>query len=345
MSNATAAAPASATKAPARTTAAPAPSSAPAPAAPPPSPTLIVLTLRPNGEQFTGNRITLAQEAGFDWLKGVHAVGWQSPDTGREVARFVVNGYNEAVGDLKEIQFHIDPANCEFIWGVGTLLVEKLQTYAALVDAHLADGMGSPLNKDALAAVAHHIDAVMALRDAAEREAHTEILPSGERRVNSADFSFMHEVTREAEANRDSYRRVFFDAEPMPYYAGRATGMVMAGELVSYFRTHQRPSSQIFESIIREALERCESRFGSSEKDQVANVVSGFLEIIETLVAIGSRQLNPEWLSYHIEHNLALHRRHVEEQAAKKSAMVERLRKGREAAKAQRLSQGKAGAA
>lgn len=343
MLNATAVAPARATMAPARAYAARAPAAtAPAPSQ---SPTLIVLTLRPNGEQFTGNRIVCAQEAGFGWLKSVHALGWQSPDTGREIARFVVNGYDEAVGELKEIQLHIDPANCAVQWRAGTRLIHMLTAYSGLINAHLADGVGNPLDNESLTAVAHHIDAVMEQREEVEEATRTVVLPNGEKRISSPDLSFAYTVTREAGSKRKTYRPVFFNAEPMDYYQGRAAGMQMAGEMIACFRAHQNPASITVTSIIREALERCESDHGVMGKAQISNVVSGFMEVIEALVVAGSRELNPKWLSSRIACNLDLQRQFSELQATQKSAMVERLRKGREAAKARRLAQGRVGAA
>lgn len=312
-------------------------------AAPAQSGSLIMLTLRPNGDAFAGNRITLAQEAGFDWLTNTHAMGWKSADTGHEIARFVVHGGLEAIGCLTEIQLHIDPQTCEFQWRAGERLMEKLETYATLIDAYLADGFGSPLDKDALAAVAHHIDTVMELRRDAEAVARTYTEPSGEVREYS-ELSFYYAVTREAGSRKQSYQRVFFDAQPMDYYPGRAQGMRMAREVVDFFRAHKTAKLPLTE-IIRQALERCETPHGNMQKAEVANVVSGFMEVIETLIAVGSRQLNPAWLTAQINRNEELQVTWSEREAERKAALAARLRAGREAAKARRLAQGKAGAA
>ena len=127
MSNATAVAPERATKATPR--AKEAPSSAPAEQqiSSDLSPSLIVLSLRPEGPKFNGDRVERAQEAGFGWLQKVHLIGMSDPDTGGEIARHVVHGGHEAFGALKEIQIHIDPETCARVWRAGEQLMERLK--------------------------------------------------------------------------------------------------------------------------------------------------------------------------------------------------------------------------
>lgn len=125
------------------------------------SSTLIVLSLRPDGAKFNGNRIERAQEAGFDWLtNGAHCIGYSSPDTGHEIARHVINNTDEAFGQLSEIQIHVDPTVCAFQLNAGTALLRMLQRYAILIGAHLCDSMGKPMDGAQLDSVARHIDAV-----------------------------------------------------------------------------------------------------------------------------------------------------------------------------------------
>lgn len=314
-----------------------------APPEPAQSPTLIALTLRPNGEHFTGNRIVCAQEAGFDWLTNVRAIGWACPDTGREIARHVVDGYSEATGELSEIGVHIDPHGCAWLWRAGTRLMEMVAKYSERIGGHLCDAAGRPLGDTERRAISDHIDAVMELRRDAEAVARTYTEPSGEVREYS-ELSFYYAVTREAGSRKQSYQRVFFDAQPMDYYSGRAQGMRMAREVVDFFRAHKTAKLPLTE-IIRQALERCENHHGNMQKAEVANVVSGFMEVIETLIAVGSRQLNPAWLTAQINRNEELQVTWSEREAKRKAALAARLRAGREAAKARRLAQGKAGAA
>ena len=130
----------------------------------------------------------------------------------------------------------------------------------------------------------------------------------------------------------------------MDYYSGRVQGMRMAGEVADFFRAHQTAKVPLTE-IIREALERCESPHGNMQKAEVANVVSGFMEVIETLIAVGSRQLNRAWLTAHIARNEELQVIWFEREAKRKAALTARLRAGREAAKARRLAATKESAA
>ena len=261
-----------ATKAPAANKAAP--SSAPVSAqtnettSPGASPSRIVLSLRPNGAKFNGNRIERAQEAGFDWLKEARStIGWSCPDTGHEIARHVVNRADETMGKLREIQVHIDPGSCAPCWRAGTLLMELLEKYAILIGAHICDGMGIQLDDQQITAVTKHIDAAMALRCQADRKARTVESPNGEQRELS-ELSFMFEVLREAGTKKKSYRRVHFDAKPMQYHEGKAKGMQMAGEIVQFYRKHKTQTLPV-DSILCALFSQLESRHGSYDKAQI----------------------------------------------------------------------------
>ncbi len=305
------------------------------------SPTLIVLTLRPNGDKFNGNRIELAQASGFDRLTNMpNLIGFESSDTGDEIARFVVNKGDEAVGTLREIQLHVDPATCALHWKVGTMLIERLQRYATLLGAHIADGLGRPMDDALLAEIGDHINDSVEARLAEDRMNRTVELPNGERRLLS-ELSFVYDVQREAGSRRKSYRTVFFDAPAMHFYEGRATGMRMAGELVAFYRKHQNQRPMLVQ-ILEEAFEQGRGKRASLDDAGVEHVASGFLQVIETLVKIGARHLNPEWLEYQISDQLENHERWAAEHSARKAALVEQLRKGREAAKAKRLESSRA---
>ncbi len=343
MANSIADAPARATKAPARAQEAPAPAPAAQQIRSGMSESLIVLSLRPEGSKFNGDRIERAQEAGFGWLNKVHMIGMSDPDTGGEIARHVVHGGHEAFGLLKEIQIHIDPESCAWMWLAGKVLMDRLAKYAVLIGASVCDGMGQPLTDEAMLTISDHIDAVMERRRNEDQLARTVTLPNGEQRELS-ELSFAYEVTREAGSKKRTYRRVRFDVPSLHYYSGRAQGMRMASEVVDFFRAHRTAKLPLTE-IIRQALERCENRHGNMQKAEASNVVSGFMEVIETLIAVGSRQLNPAWLTAQINRNEELQVTWSEREAKRKAALAARLRAGREAAKARRLAQGKAGAA
>lgn len=328
-----------ATKAPAANKAAPSPAPVSAQTnettSPGASPSLIVLSLRPNGAKFNGNRIERAQEAGFDWLKEAGTfIGWSCPDTGLEIARHVVNRADEAMGKLREIQVHIDLGSCALHWRAGTRLMEQLTKYAILIGGHICDGMGIQLDDQQITAVTKHIDAAMELRYQADREARTVESPNGEQRELS-ELSFMFEVLREAGAKKKSYRRVHFAAKPMHYHEGRAKGMQMAGEVVQFYRKHKTQMLSL-DSILSALFSQSESHHGSYEKALVANVAQGFLDVIETLVTVGARHLNEAWLTQKIDYEQHQHAAWLALREKNKAELVERLRKGREAAPARR---------
>lgn len=328
-----------ATLAPARKTAAPRATQKPAPAqhgqapvAAPSSLSMIVLSLRPNGSKFNGNRIERAQEAGFGWIKNANQIGFADPDTGCEIARHVINNSEELFGSLKEIQVHIDPEQCAWMWRAGTFLMERLNKYAILIGARICDGVGRALDDEAVTAIGKHIDEVMARRRDADREARTVTLCSGERRELS-ELSFAYTVVHEAGSKKHTYRQVLFDAPALHYYEGKARGMQMAGEIVQFYRRHKEEKLRLGH-MLREAMQSNGTGYGSWDKAEVANVTSGFFEVIEKLIEVGARHLNPAWLAHNIEQNQQSHVNWCEDRAKRKAEFVERMRLTREAKKA-----------
>lgn len=292
---------------------------------------MIVLSLRPNGPKFNGNRIERAQEAGFGWIKSSNLIGLSHPDTGDEIARHVINNSEESFGTLKEIQVHVDPELCAWMWKAGSFLIARLKKYAILVGARICDGLGKPLDDESVDAIAKHIDEVMTKRRDADRKARTVTLPNGERRVLS-ELSFAYMVEREAGSKKHSYRDVLFDAPAMHYYEGKARGMQMAGEIVQFYRRHKEDRLRLGR-MLREAMQNDGTGYGNWDKAEVANVTSGFMEVIETLIEVGARSLNPAWLKQKIEQNQQAHLDWCEDRAKRKAEFVERMRQGREAKK------------
>lgn len=288
---------------------------------------LIVLTLRPNGAKFNGNRIERAQEAGFNWLGNLRVMGYACHDTGDEIARFVVNGGDEAMGQLREIQLHINTANCAIQWRAGTNLVKMVTHYAVLIGGHIADGMGARLDDATLLAVAAHIDAVMEQRLAADRLARTVTLPTGEQR-ELTELSFAYNVVREAGAKKKSSRGVHFDAPDLHYYEGRALGMQMAGEIVQFYRRHKAQVLRM-DVILQEVFERCGNSYGSYERATASNVASGFIDALTTVIAVGARNLNTVWLEHQIAENQRLHEEWCALRAAQKAEFVARMKAAR----------------
>lgn len=290
------------------------------------SPSLIVLSLRPEGLKFNGNRIERAQEAGFDWLKKIHLIGMSDPDTGGEIARHVVHGGHEAFGRLEEIQIHIDPETCAWEWGAGELLMARLKKYAVLIGARVCDGMGQPLTDEAMLTISDHIDSVMARRRDEDRLARTVTLPNGEQRELS-ELSFAYEVTREAGSKKRTYRSVRFDVPSLHYYEGRELGMRMAAEVVDFYRNHQTANLNIL-GILREAMDLKGSDY---DKAVSANVASGFVEVLSTLIRVGAMNLNPAWLDQQIKRQGVLHEEWVIDREERKAEFVARMKAAREA--------------
>ncbi len=305
----------------------------------PGSPTVLVLSIRPEGEKFNGNRIERAKEAGFVWLKNTQLIGMSCPDTGEEIARHIVNCTDESFGQLKEVQIHIDPEHCAWMWRAGRYLMDRLNKYALLIGGRVCDGLGQPLNDEAKNSIAEHIDSVMARRRDADRKARTVTLPSGEQRELS-ELSFAYEVVREAGVKKKSYRKVNFDAPALHIYEGRALGKQMAGEIVQFYRKHRTQRLDLG-GILREAVQILGPGFGTYYKADAANVASGFLDVIETLIEVGARNLNPEWLKYQIEHSQSAHLDWTKDKEQRRAEFVERMRSGKKAAADRRLKDAK----
>lgn len=299
------------------------------PATAPSSLSTIVLSLRPNGAKFNGNRIERAQEAGFSWLKNTNLIGFSHPDTGDEIARHVVNNSDETFGRLKEIQVHIDPEQRAWMWRAGSFLMERLRKYAVLIGAHICDGLGKQLDDEAVDAIVKHIDEVMTKRRDADRLARTVTLPTGERRELS-ELSFAYTVVREAGSEKYAHRQVYFDAPALHYYEGRARGMQMAGEIVQFYRRHKEDRLRL-DRMLREVIQSSPTGFGDYDKPDMANVASGFIEVIETLIEVGARHLNPAWLEQKIQQSQQAHAEWGVARDKRKADFLERMRLGREA--------------
>ena len=306
-----------------------------------PSATMIVLALRPNGAKFNGNRIERAQEAGFEMLREHPWMGYASPDTGRAIAFHQVDTCAEAFGKLTEICVYIDPVACEFQWRAGSELMARLEHYCVLIGAHICDGTGRRLDPEEIDAIRKHIDQTMEQRDEARRAERTVTLESGEVRELS-ELSFQYTVKREAGSRKSSWRTVSFDVPAMHYYEGKAHGIELAAEISKFYKNHKQTRLQLTD-ILREALAPMESRYGDMERAQRANVVAGFMSVIETMIQLGAARLNPEWVTYQIEQCRENHERWTVHNASRKAQLVERLRNGREAAKARRAAAAKNG--
>lgn len=306
-----------------------------------PSATMIVLALRPDGAKFNGNRIECAQEAGFDMLRDYPWMGYASPDTGRVIAHHQVDTSAEAFDRLQEINVYIDPVNCEFQWCAGTELMKRLVHYCVLIGAHICDGTGRRLEPGEIEAIRDHIDATMSQRDDERLAAQTVTLESGEIRLFS-ELSFQYTVTREAGSRKRTWRPVSFDVPAMHYYEGKAHGIELAAEISKFYKSHKQSRLNMTE-ILREALAPMESKYGDLDRAQRANVVAGFMSVIETMIQLGAAQLNPAWIAHHVAQSRESHERWTVDHASEKARLIERLRKGREDAKSRRAATEKKG--
>jgi hypothetical protein len=81
--------------------------------------------------------------------------------------------------------------------------------------------------------------------------------------------------------------------------------------------------------ILREAMHSGDTPFGSYDKADAANVASGFLDVLEVLIAVGARHLNPAWLKQKIEQSQQAHIEWCERQEERKAEFVERMRQAR----------------
>jgi hypothetical protein len=119
----------------------------------------------------------------------------------------------------------------------------------------------------------------------------------------------------------------------MPCYAGHAKGMEMAGEVVAFFRKHKVERLHI-KDMLREVFERSGTQGASFDTPEVANVADGFMEVMTTLIMVGSRHLNPAWLDEKIAQSKDYHENWQRDREDRKVVFVERMRKAREAKKA-----------
>ena len=299
------------------------------------SPSLMVLVVKPLVERFKADRDTCARKAGFKHAPvhvGLNTMALMDRDLGEPLAVMKVNGYAETVGQLTAVEIHIDPELCPIEWNAGSRLMAACTKFAELMEGRLCNGLGNEIGEEACEAIAQHIDHVMSKRIVADREKRTVELPTGERRELS-ELSFCYTVLREAGSRKRTYRPVYFDADPMPCYAGRAKGMEMAGEVVAFFRKHQVERLHI-ENMLREVFERSGSQGASFDSPEVANVADGFMEVMTALIMVGSRHLNPAWLDEKIAQSKDYHENWQRDREDRKVVFVERMRKAREAKKA-----------
>lgn len=305
------------------------------------SPTLIVLTLRPNGEKFNGNRVACAQEAGFDWLtSSCRDMGLKDPDTGGEVARHVVAASDEAMGRLREIQIHVDPEHCALRYSAGSFLMERLERYAVLIDASICDGMGKTLSDETRKALAEHIDAIVQSRRVAEQKARVIKMPDGELR-ETTELTFVYTSVGEAGSKKLSYKPTWFEAPALHYHEGRAAGMRAAREVIQFYKNHAIERihlNQVLHAAMQQTAEA--SVFGDYDKASPANVSAGFLDVIEELVRFACKNSgNLNWLDARIQAEEQAHTDWTKRREAENRELTERLRKGREAKKAKRLAE------
>lgn len=305
-------------------------------AAPSVSPTLIVLTLRPVGAKFNGDRVGRAQEAGFKRLKEAlpNPMGYACPDTGQEIARFVVDREAEMQGRLKEMQLHVDPEGCAVWHKAGSMLMEMLEKYCILINASLCDGMGKCLSDEDRTALAEHIDVAIQRRINLGWDARLIEAPNGELRATT-ELSFVYTTRRKAGSKKKVFEPTHFGVPALHYHEGRAEGMRAAIELVQFYQKHaiERPGLSL---ILRDALAGA-SGYGYYEKASTDNATAGFLEIIEELVRFASIHVRSlSWVEQRIQAAEQSHVRWAEQREKEKRELIERLRKGREAAKARR---------
>lgn len=299
------------------------------------SPSLMVLVVKPLAERFKADRATCARKAGFKHAPvhvGLNTMALLDHDLGEPLAVMKVNGFVEAVDQLTAVEIHIDPELCPIEWDAGSRLMAACTKFAELMEGRLCNGLGNEIGAEAREAIASHIDRVMLERRKADRVARTVTLASGERRELS-ELSFSYTVRREAGSRKSAYRPVYFDAKPMPYYAGHAMGMEMAGEVVAFFRKHQVDRLDI-KQMLHEVFERSQGQSISFDTSEVANVANGFMEVMSTLIMVGARHLNPVWLDERIAESKSHHADWQRDREDQKVVFVERMRKAREAKKA-----------
>lgn len=288
----------------------------------------IALFLRPKGDSFHERPHSRTFEAGFECLSSGGS-GLASRDTGETIATLQPDG-NGLSRPIREFKLTIDPEACAIEYKAGTRLLRLLRDCAVLIGAHICDGFGKSLSDENLDAIASHIDQVISRRRDEAWEARKFKLPSGEVR-RAGELSFQYMVLKEAGSRKSVYRSVDFDCTPMPYYQGYIRGLEMAEELIAHLRKHKEPGIQIGR-ILEAAIEAGNEKF-PSEGDSKRGQARGFLMVMETLLRVGTNNINPKWLALQKEQAVASHEAVEKYDQRQKAEFVARMRAAREAKK------------
>jgi len=123
---------------------------------------------------------------------------------------------------------------------------------------------------------------------------------------------------------------VRFDVPALHYYEGRALGMQMAGEIVQFYSRHKEKKLDL-RGILSEAMRSYGDSYGSLDKATIANVASGFFDVMNTLIEVGARHLNPKWLEGKIAQSKRHHEDWLREREEAKAEFVARMKSAREA--------------
>lgn len=289
----------------------------------------ITLFLRPKGERFHERPHSRTFEAGFESLSSGGG-GLASRDTGETIATLQPDG-NGLNRPIREFKLTIDPEACAIEYKAGTRLLRLFRDCSVLIGAHICDGFGKPLSDENLDAIASHIDQVISRRRDEAWEARKFKLPSGEVR-RAGELSFQYMVLKEAGSRKSVYRSVDFDCTPMPYYQGYIRGLEMAEEFIAYHRKHKEAHIQIGR-ILEAAIEAGNEKF-PREGDSKRGQARGFLMVMETLLRVGTGNINPKWIELQKEQAVASHEAVEKYDQRKKAEFVARMRAGREAKKA-----------
>ncbi|MBB6578972.1 hypothetical protein HNP33_003077 [Comamonas odontotermitis] len=296
---------------------------------PPTDAAAITLTLQARGERFTMQVQEAAELAGFFSLNDHFAMGAKNHDTDKTLAYISNSMGHRMFGPPSSAQIHIEPEKHLMEYRTaGTTLVDCIQKLADTLDATVLDSTGKPLNSDALQEVGQQVNAGIRKKMDEDLASRKVVMPCGEVRIYS-ELTFLYDVIG---SDGHVARTVYFHADPQLVHEGRATGLAMAAELMAFHKAHKR-GFPCFRYVLEEAYEaKKKSPHLSYNKPCVENVVDGFFEGIETLIAVGSKFTNPDWFKGRISKANAHHARGL----AKKAEFVERMRLGRAAAKAKR---------
>lgn len=288
----------------------------------------ITLYLRPKGEGFHERPHSRTFEAGFDCLSSGGA-GLASRDTGETIATLNPDG-NGLSRPIREFKLSIDPEACAIEFKAGTRLLRIFRDCAVLIGAQACDGFGKHLSTEDLDALANHIDAVISRRRDEAWEARKFKLPSGEVR-RAGELSFQYVVLKEAGSRKRVYRSVDFDCAPAPYYEGYIRGLEMAEEFIAYHRKHKQSRieiAQVLEAAIDAGNEKTHQDAASKRGH-----ARGFLMVMETLLRVGTGNINPKWLEAQKEQAVANQKAVEKYDQIQKAEFVARMRTAREAKK------------